>query len=119
MSKLPSMKFTPVEDLFNMGEAIDYLYTSQLETFKNHPFSVNNDKEMQELVESIKQNGVISPIVVRDKGNDKYEIISGHRRTYASKLAGLQKVPCIIKEMTDEQAVIAMVDANKQRERYN
>ena len=116
MSKLPPMKLPPVDDLFNMGEAIDYLYVRQLETFKNHPFSVNNDKEMQELVESIKQNGVITPIVVRDKGNDKYEIISGHRRTYASKLAGLLKVPCIIKVMTDEEAIIAMVDANKQRE---
>ena len=116
MSKLPSMKFTPADELFNIGEAIDYLYITQLETFENHPFSVEYNKEMEELVESIKQNGVITPIVVRYKDNDKYEIISGHRRTYAAKTAGLNKVPCIIKEMTDEQAVIAMVDANKQRE---
>ena len=110
------MKLTPVDELFNIGEAIDYLYITQLETFENHPFSVEHNKEMEELVESIKQNGVITPIVVRYKDNDKYEIISGHRRTYAAKTAGLKKVPCIIKEMTDEQAVIAMVDANKQRE---
>ena len=116
MSKLPKMKLTPVDELFNIGEAIDYLYVTQLETFENHPFSVEDNKEMTELVESIKQNGVITPIVVRYKDNDKYEIISGHRRTYAAKTAGLNKVPCIIKEMTDEQAVIAMVDANKQRE---
>ena len=116
MSKLPPMRFTPAEDLFNMGEAIDYLYISQLETFRNHPFSVTEDKEMQELAESIKLNGVITPIVVREIENDKYEIISGHRRTHASKLAGLLKVPCIIKKMTDEEAIIAMVDANKQRE---
>ena len=110
------MKLTPVDELFNIGEAIDYLYITQLETFKNHPFSVEDNKEMTELVESIKLNGVITPIVVRYKDNDKYEIISGHRRTHAAKTAGLNKVPCIIKEMTDEQAVIAMVDANKQRE---
>ena len=116
MSKLPPIKLKPVDELFNIGEAIDYLYITQLETFKNHPFSVEHNKEMEELVESIKQNGVITPIVVRYKDNDKYEIISGHRRTYAAKTAGLKKVPCIIKEMTDEQAVIAMVDANKQRE---
>lgn len=116
MSKLPKMKFKPADELFNIGEAIDYLYIAQLETFKNHPFSVEHNKEMEELVESIKQNGVITPIVVRYKDNDKYEIISGHRRTHAAGLAGLKKVPCVIKEMTDEQAVIAMVDANKQRE---
>ena len=110
------MKFKPADELFNIGEAIDYLYIAQLETFKNHPFSVEHNKEMEELVESIKQNGVITPIVVRYKDNDKYEIISGHRRTHAAGLAGLKKVPCVIKEMTDEQAVIAMVDANKQRE---
>lgn len=116
MSKLPPIKLKPVDELFNIGEAIDYLYITQLETFENHPFSVEDNKEMTELVESIKQNGVITPIVVRYKDNDKYEIISGHRRTHAAKTAGLKKVPCIIKEMTDEQAVIAMVDANKQRE---
>lgn len=116
MSKLPPIKLKPVDELFNIGEAIDYLYITQLETFENHPFSVEDNKEMTELVESIKQNGVITPIVVRYKDNDKYEIISGHRRTHAAKTAGLNKVPCIIKEMTDEQAVIAMVDANKQRE---
>ena len=110
------MKFKPADELFNIGEAIDYLYIAQLETFKNHPFSVEHNKEMEELVESIKQNGVITPIVVRYKDNDKYEIISGHRRTHAAGLAGLKKVPGVIKEMTDEQAVIAMVDANKQRE---
>lgn len=116
MSKLPPIKLKPIDELFNIGEAIDYLYITQLETFKNHPFSVEDNKEMTELVESIKLNGVITPIVVRYKDNDKYEIISGHRRTHAAKTAGLNKVPCIIKEMTDEQAVIAMVDANKQRE---
>lgn len=116
MSKLPPIKLKPIDELFNIGEAIDYLYITQLETFENHPFSVEDNKEMTELVESIKQNGVITPIVVRYKDNDKYEIISGHRRTHAAKTAGLNKVPCIIKEMTDEQAVIAMVDANKQRE---
>ena len=116
MSKLPSMKFTPVEDLFNMGEAIDYLYISQLETFKNHPFSVKEDKEMQELAESIKANGIYTPILVRPIDDDKYEIVAGHRRTHAAQKAGLIKVPCIIREMSDDDAIIAMVDTNKQRE---
>lgn len=116
MSKLPPMKFKPAEDLFNMGEAIDYLYTSQLETFRNHPFSVEDNKEMQELVESIKANGIYTPILVRPIDDDKYEIVAGHRRTHAAQKAGLIKVPCIIREMSDDDAIIAMVDTNKQRE---
>ena len=71
---------------------------------------------MQELVESIKANGVLSPVLIRPKGNDTYEMISGHRRLHAAKLAGLTAIPAIIRELTDDEAVIAMVDANIQRE---
>ena len=116
MSKLPKMKLTPVDELFNIGEAIDYLYITQLETFKNHPFSVEHNAKMEELIESIKANGIYTPILVRPIDDDKYEIVAGHRRTYAAQKAGLNKVPCIIREMSDDDAVIAMVDTNHQRE---
>lgn len=116
MSKLPPIKLKPVDELFNIGEAIDYLYITQLETFKNHPFSVEHNAKMEELIESIKANGIYTPILVRPIDDDKYEIVAGHRRTYAAQKAGLNKVPCIIREMSDDDAVIAMVDTNHQRE---
>ena len=84
--------------------------------FADHPFKVLDDEKMQELVESIKANGVLSPVLIRPKGNDTYEMISGHRRLHAAKLAGLTAIPAIIRELTDDEAVIAMVDANIQRE---
>lgn len=106
-----------LNSLFGTGETIEYLYLDQLVTFKDHPFKVNHDTEMDKLIESVKLNGVISPIIVRAaKEKNKFEIISGHRRTYAAKIAGLEKIPAIIKEMTDDEAIIAMVDANNQRE---
>lgn len=84
--------------------------------FADHPFKVLDDEKMQELIESIKANGVLSPVLIRPKGNDTYEMISGHRRLHAAKLAGLTAIPAIIRELTDDEAVIAMVDANIQRE---
>ena len=84
--------------------------------FKGHPFKVIDDEKMQELVESIKVNGVLSPVLIRPTGMDTYEMISGHRRLHAAQLAGLTAIPSIIREMTDDEAVIAMVDANIQRE---
>lgn len=84
--------------------------------FADHPFKVLDDEKMRELVESIKANGVLSPVLIRPKGNDTYEMISGHRRLHAAKLAGLTAIPAIIRELTDDEAVIAMVDANIQRE---
>ena len=84
--------------------------------FKGHPFKVVDDEKMQELVESIKENGVLSPVLIRPTGMDTYEMISGHRRLHAAELAGLTAIPSIIREMTDDEAVIAMVDANIQRE---
>ena len=115
MSKLPPMRFTPAENLFNMGEAIDYLYISQLEPFENHTFDVEHNKDMDELIESIRVNGIYTPLLVRPKGDDKYEIVAGHRRTYAAKRAGQLKVPCIIREMSDDDSIIAMVDTNFHR----
>ena len=84
--------------------------------FNGHPFKVVDDEKMQELVESIKVNGVLSPVLIRPTGMDTYEMISGHRRLHAAQLAGLTAIPSIIREMTDDEAVIAMVDANIQRE---
>ena len=88
----------------------------KIRSFQGHPFKVVDDDKMLELVESIKDNGVLSPVLIRPCGNDLYEMISGHRRLHAAKLAGLTAIPSIIREMTDDEATIAMVDANIQRE---
>jgi len=87
----------------------------QIRPFKDHPFKVLDNNDMNELVTSIKENGVIVPVMVRPDGSG-YEMISGHRRMHAAKLAGLKTIPAIIKEMTDDEATIAMVDSNMQRE---
>ncbi|WP_026653085.1 ParB/RepB/Spo0J family partition protein [Butyrivibrio proteoclasticus] len=84
--------------------------------FENHPFRVVDDEKMEELVESIKESGVLTPVLVRPDDEGTYEMISGHRRLHAAKRAGLRKIPAIIKEMTNDDATIAMVNANMQRE---
>lgn len=88
----------------------------QIHPFRNHPFKVLDDDRMKDLVQSIKDNGILNPVLVRPDEQDGFEMISGHRRMHAAKLAGLTTVPAIIKEMTDDEAVIAMVDSNMQRE---
>lgn len=84
--------------------------------FENHPFKVLDNKDMDDLVESIKENGVLVPALARPLKNGKYELISGHRRKRASELAGLTKMPVIIKELSDDDSIVYMVDANLQRE---
>ena len=84
--------------------------------FENHPFKVVDDEKMDELVESIKESGVLTPVLVRPDDEGTYEMISGHRRLHAAKRAGLRKIPAIIKEMTNDDATIAMVNANMQRD---
>ena len=84
--------------------------------FENHPFKVLDDDRMEDLVESIRENGVITPVLVRPDDEGTYEMISGHRRLHAAKRVGLQKIPAIVKEMTNDDAVVAMVDSNMQRE---
>jgi len=96
-------------------EKIDELELNLLDTFKNHPFKVINNEDLEKLKESIKTNGVLEPIIVRKK-DDRYEIISGHRRKYASELLGLKTIPCIIRDMSDDEATIYMVDSNMHRE---
>lgn len=88
----------------------------QIHPFRNHPFKVLDDDRMKDLVQSIKDNGILNPVLVRPDEQGGFEMISGHRRMHAAKLAGLTNVPAIIKEMTDDEAVIAMVDSNMQRE---
>ena len=89
---------------------------SDLHPFEGHPFKVLDDELMEETVESIKQIGVVSPLIVRPDPEGGYEILSGHRRLHAAQLAGLETVPVIVKEMDDDAAIIFMVDSNLQRE---
>lgn len=85
--------------------------------FPNHPFKIRMDEEMANLVESVKQYGVLSPVIVRPKGDGSYEMIAGHRRRYASELAEKTEIPCIVRNLSDEEATILMVDSNLQREK--
>lgn len=89
---------------------------SDLHPFEGHPFKVLDDELMEQTVESIKQIGVVSPLIVRPDPEGGYEILSGHRRLHAAQLAGLETVPVIVKEMDDDEAIIFMVDSNLQRE---
>ena len=93
-------------------EEVVYLNLSELHPFKNHPFGVRDDAEMQGLVESVKASGVNQPALVRPREDGGYEIIAGHRRLRASELAGFMNMPCIVRSMTDDEAVLAMTDDN-------
>ena len=89
---------------------------NKIHAFKNHPFKVLDDEKMQDLIESVKLSGVLTPVLLRVDSNDEYEMISGHRRLHAAKMAGLTTIPAIVRKLSDDDAVIAMVDANIQRE---
>ena len=99
----------------NEESAMD-LEIEKIRPFRNHPFKVVDDEKMQDLVESIRANGILSPVLVRPIGNDIYEMVSGHRRMHAASLLGMESIPAIIREMTDDEAIVKMVDANIQRE---
>ena len=88
----------------------------KIRPFKDHPFKVVDDEKMQDLVESIRANGILSPVLIRPIGFDRYEMVSGHRRMHAAKLLGLERIPAIIRDMTEDEAVVRMVDSNIQRE---
>ena len=92
------------------------LEIEKIQSFQNHPFKVVDDDKMEELVNSIRQNGVLTPVLVRPTDDGGYEMISGHRRMHAAQRAGLRKIPAIIRELTDDEATIVMVEANSQRE---
>ena len=100
-------------------EKVIEIEIERLRSFKDHPFKVTDDKEMHLLKDSIKQYGVLNPLIVRPVPDGVYEIISGHRRKYAAQQLGYRKVPVIIRVMNDEEAIIKMVDANLQRERIS
>lgn len=102
------------KDILNIEKAIP-IPIEKLFDFPNHPFQVNDDKEMENMVETVKTGGIIMPLVVRQRDDGNYEIISGHRRKRASQLANLKEVPCIIRNLTDDEATIIMVDSNMQR----
>ena len=96
---------------------IENIPLNRIDSFPNHPYLVNDDEEMAQLVESVREQGVVSPAIVRLKDNGRYELISGHRRKRASELAELATMPAIVGEFTAEQAAVLMVDSNCQRER--
>ena len=115
--KRPSIQFASVNDLLGApSEDITEIPVDRITAFSQHPFKVLDNYEMEKLTESIRENGVLNPIIVRQKGMD-YEMISGHRRLHAAKIAGLTEVPAIIKELSDDEAMIAMIDSNLQREK--
>lgn len=109
---------TSVDELFGLenAESSIEIGIDRIRSFKDHPFKVIDDDKMADLVESIKANGVLTPVVVRGNDGDGYEMISGHRRLYASRLAGLKKIPAFVRELSDDEATIVMVDSNIQRE---
>ena len=116
---------TELDELFTTQEQRDEakregvmdIPLSEISDFPDHPFLVVNDEAMQEMAESVKQVGVLVPAVVRPKEGGGYEMVAGHRRKMASALAGLPTMPCIVRNLTDDEAIIAMVDANLQRDK--
>lgn len=112
------IKMQTIDELLgaSTGETSEEIEISKIQGFENHPFKVLDDDKMAELVESIRLNGVLSPVLVRSTDEGGYEMISGHRRMHAAKLAGLVTIPAFVRDMTDDEATIAMVDANIQRE---
>lgn len=116
---------TSVDSMFTTQEERDNaqrsyvidLPTTEISDFPDHPFKVRMDEEMEQMVESVRERGVLSPVLVRPMPDGGYQMVSGHRRKFASELAELPTVPCIVRELTDDEAIIIMVDSNLQRER--
>ena len=112
------IKLASIDELLCVPETAGTveLELGMIEPFRNHPFKVIDDDKMEKLVDSIKLQGVLSPVLVRPKDKGGYEMISGHRRLHAAKIAGLKKISAIVKVLSDDEATIAMVNANLQRE---
>ena len=119
-----AMKMPAIADMFSSeadrqresGDLVTEVPLSELHPFVNHPFEVRDDEDMQKLVDSIKENGVLTNLTVRRRAEGGYEIISGHRRFHAAQLAGLESIKVQVRDVDDDQAIIDMVDANIQRE---
>ena len=115
---------TPLDDLFSTDESraeaqlekVVTLNPADISDFPNHPFKVKQDEAMAEVVDSVKQYGVLVPALVRPKADGGYEMVAGHRRKCAATLAGITEMPCIVRNLTDDEATIIMVDSNLQRE---
>ena len=125
MSAKPrDLGLTPLDDLFSTDESraeaqlekVVTLNPADISDFPNHPFKVKQDEAMAEMVDSVKQYGVLVPALVRPKADGGYEMVAGHRRKCAAMLAGITEMPCIIRNLTDDEATIIMVDSNLQRE---
>lgn len=97
-------------------EKVVLLPPEEISEFPNHPFQVRMDDAMKEMAQSVRENGVLVPALVRPKEGGGYEMVSGHRRKRAAELAGLREIPCIVRDLTDDQAIVIMVDSNLQRE---
>ena len=112
------IKLSGIDELLGVvnEESAMEIDIASIHPFAGHPFKVVDDEKMQDLVESVRENGVITPVLIRPTAGNQYEMISGHRRMHAAELAGLSTIPAIVRDMTDDEAVIAMVDANIQRE---
>ncbi len=116
---------TSVGELFTTQEERDNaqrsymidLPAAEISDFPDHPFKVRMDVEMEQMVESVRERGVLSPVLVRPMPDGSYQMVSGHRRKRAAELAGLPTLPCIVRELTDDEAIIIMVDSNLQREK--
>ena len=122
--KTRDLGMTPLDDLFSTDESraesqfekVVTLNPAEISDFPNHPFKVKMDDKMLETIDSVRDHGVLVPALVREKPTGGYEMISGHRRKMASELAGFENMPCIVRHLSDDEAVIVMVDSNLQRE---
>jgi len=123
-AKPRDLGMTPLDDLFSTDESraeaqlekVVTLNPADISDFPNHPFKVKQDEAMAEMVDSVKQYGVLVPALVRPKADGGYEMVAGHRRKCAATLAGITEMPCIVRNLTDDEATIIMVDSNLQRE---
>ena len=119
-----NIRLPSIDDLFSTEEErqdaklekIQILPLSELNPFEGHPFQVRDDEEMDKMVDSVKEYGVMTPAIVRPRRDGGYEIVAGHRRCHASRRAGVDTMPCIVRDMDDDTAIILMVDSNCQRE---
>lgn len=122
--KTRDLGMTPLDDLFSTDESraesqlekVVTLNPAEISDFPNHPFKVKQDEAMAEMVDSIRKYGVLVPALVRPKEDGGYEMVAGHRRKFAAALAELTEIPCIVRNLTDDEATIIMVDSNLQRE---
>lgn len=123
-NSVPKMNLPSVDELFSTQEEredtsrekIKELSLSDISEFPHHPFHIRMNEDMEKLIDSVKDFGVLAPVIVRPKASGGYEMVAGHRRMKASELAGFQSIPAIIRDLSDDEATILMVDSNLQRE---